>query len=192
MRDSCIFYRSFYEAISELTIEDKGIIYDAIFNYSFNFNEPYLQGIKLTVWRLVKPQLDANIAKYNNGKKAKHKQTTSKRKANSKQSRSKASANVNENDNVNVNENENKNDNDLHTQISHLKLTIGEFKKLLELGYTEYQINKVFDGMRNYSKLNKYKSLFLTAKNWLERDNHKTSKNSQDFKIHVKPEENQW
>lgn len=103
-RDSMIFYRSFYEAVKELSKEQQGEIYNAIFSYGLDFTEPNLSGVSKTVWTLIKPQIDANIRRYNNGKKEKNKRNESKTEAKQKQEVSKTEANVN--DNVNVNEND--------------------------------------------------------------------------------------
>jgi hypothetical protein len=103
MRDSMVFYRSFFEAIKDLNFEQQGIIFNAIFDYGLNFKEPKLEGICKTIWTLIKPQLDANIKKFHNGKQPKEKQTISKTEANNKQNRSKTQANVN----ANVNEKDN-------------------------------------------------------------------------------------
>ena len=74
MRDSMVIYKSFYEAIKDLDNDIKVIIYDAIYEYGLYLNEPkHLEGLAKVVWTLVKPQLDANLKKYNNGQKgAKH------------------------------------------------------------------------------------------------------------------------
>lgn len=105
MRDSTIFYRSFFEAISELEAKDKLILYDAIFQYSLNFIEPKLDGIARTVFTLIKPQIDANIERWKNGNKPKsnllNKRKGSKREAKNKQDGSKHEANANVNVNVN-------------------------------------------------------------------------------------------
>lgn len=114
MRDSCVFYRSFFEAIKVLPKENQAEIYNAIFEHAFNFNEVELEGINLTVMTLIKPQINANIRKYENGKKPKNstskpkdEQTGSKVEAKDEQTESKVVTNVN--DNVNVNENDNDN-----------------------------------------------------------------------------------
>ena len=107
-RDSFIFYRSFYEAISELPKENQADTYDAIMQYALNQEEKELTGISKAIFSLVKPQLDANYKKYENGKQkkskteAKHKQTKSKTETN-------VNENVNDNENVNVNDNDNDN-----------------------------------------------------------------------------------
>ena len=107
-RDSFIFYRSFYEAISELPKENQADTYNAIMQYALNQEEIKLTGISKAIFSLVKPQLDANYKKYENGKQkkskteAKHKQIKSKTKTN-------VNENVNDNENVNVNDNDNEN-----------------------------------------------------------------------------------
>ena len=114
MRESTVFYRSFYEAIKELDAETQSKVYSAIFEYALNFNEVEVKGLAKTVFTLIKPQLDANLKRYENGTKAKVKQSISKQEAKPKQTKSKveANVNVNVNDNVNVNENVNHNQND--------------------------------------------------------------------------------
>ena len=106
-RDSFIFYRSFYEAIKEVPAEAQLQIYKAISIYALEQEEIELSGIAKAIFSLVKPQLDANYKKYENGK-----QTKSKIKAKNKQTESKTGTNVNDNENVNVNVNVNVNDND--------------------------------------------------------------------------------
>lgn len=103
-RDSFIFYRSFYEAISELPKENQADTYDAIMQYALNQKEIELTGISKAIFSLVKPQLDANYKKYENGKQKK-----SKKEAKVKQNENKAETNVNDNENVNVNDNDNDN-----------------------------------------------------------------------------------
>lgn len=117
MRDTMIFYRSFYEAIKHLEKDERVIIYDSIFKYGLDFEETELTGITKTVWTLIKPQLDANIKRFNNGSIPKHKQTKSKIEAKQKQEESKVEANNNNNNNINNNKNENKNVNHWNSNI---------------------------------------------------------------------------
>lgn len=105
-RDSFIFYRSFYESIKELPEENQLKVYKAISNYALNQEEIELDGISKAIFSLIKPQLDANYKKYENGKQKK-----SKTEAKDKQEKSKTGTNVNDNVNVNVNVNENVNAN---------------------------------------------------------------------------------
>lgn len=65
--NSCVFYGSFYEAISVLPAENQAHIYNAIFTFAFENIEVDLDGVELAVFLLIKPQLIANRTKYENG-----------------------------------------------------------------------------------------------------------------------------
>ena len=69
MRDGIIFYKSFYESITELSSESALKIYDAIFKYAFYDEVSELVGIEKAIFALIQPQLDANNKKYENGKR---------------------------------------------------------------------------------------------------------------------------
>ena len=101
-RNSIVFYRSFFEAMKELEPKMKSDVFDAIMEFSFSANEIELAGMAKTVFILIKPQLQANMRRYENGMKPKR-----KREAEPKQDESKQETNVN--DNVNENENDNVN-----------------------------------------------------------------------------------
>ena len=108
MRDSVVFYRSFYDAIKNIPDADQLKVYTAIMEYAMNDVQPEIDGIALAIFLLVKPQIDANNKRYENGKKPKVKQAVSKSEASCKQNTSKSEANVNvkenEKENVNVKE----------------------------------------------------------------------------------------
>ena len=116
-----VFYKSFYEAVKQLqNAEDKCIIYQAICDYSFYDIEPTLEGITAIIWTLIKPQIDANIKKRNDGKKGgapkgnsnakKQPKTTivdleNNHRLNEKQPKEKENAKENDKDKENANEN---------------------------------------------------------------------------------------
>ena len=117
MRDSVVFYRSFYEAVKNLPPEEFKESMQAILDYSFDGKPPDAQGsIAHTVFTLVKPQIDANIQRYENGKKGGRKsnpnqdgikpepnssQTVTETEPNPNQDGTKPEPNVNVNVNVN-------------------------------------------------------------------------------------------
>lgn len=122
-----IFYRSFYECLKELDAEIKAEVYDAIFSYGLDFeNVEFKNIVARSMFTLIKPQLDANIRRFENGKKPKAKEITSKEEANEKQNESKVLTNVNDNDNVN--KNENLNNNVLLVKETKFKKTLDERK----------------------------------------------------------------
>ena len=110
MRDSFIFYRSFFESFDGLSKKDKLLLFDAICNYALNDIEPELNGVPLAMFKLLKPQVDANTRRYENGcKGGRPKKTEAKPKQNQKETKPKRNDNVNVNDNVNDNDNDNDN-----------------------------------------------------------------------------------
>lgn len=118
MRDSFIFYRSFYESVSYLCDAERVLIYDAVMKYGlYQENEDELPPHLASLFTLIKPQLDANQKRYKDGKKgAKHggkggrpKKLKLNKKPNNNPSGVKTET-PNKNVNVNVNENVNKNE----------------------------------------------------------------------------------
>lgn len=69
MRDSFIFYKTFYDCIKELPKKSGYSLYNAVFEYVFNGREPELKGIELGIFSMIKVQIDANNLRYSNGKK---------------------------------------------------------------------------------------------------------------------------
>ena len=69
MRDSMIIYRSFYEAIKELPDENKLNVLMAVLEYGIDGEEPELSGIDSALFLLMRPQIEANQKRYDNGKK---------------------------------------------------------------------------------------------------------------------------
>lgn len=112
MRDTMIIYRSFFEAIRELPKENQSEIWNAVYELGLNGIEIELQGLSKTIFMLVKPQIEANLKRFNNGKTPKKNQDKSKTEAKVKQEIIKVEANNNNNINNNKNKNveERKND----------------------------------------------------------------------------------
>lgn len=69
MRDSFIFYRSYFEAISDLTADEQLTIYNAIFDFSLNAVEPELSGVCNTIFKLLRPTLSKSNTQFENGSK---------------------------------------------------------------------------------------------------------------------------
>lgn len=81
MRKAFTFYASYFESINELPEENKNELYRAIIEYSFLQKEPQLLGVSKAIWKLIKPNIDGNISRYENGTKPKkqREKTTNKR-----------------------------------------------------------------------------------------------------------------
>jgi hypothetical protein len=135
MRETMIFYRSFYESLNKLPATTKAEVYDAIFSYGLDFKEPVFNDeIARALFTLIRPQIDANIKRFNNGNKPKIKQKESKIEANNKQKESKIEANNNNNNNNNKNVN--------------INLSINERKQLFYLSLSKF-LNEYSENMIN-------------------------------------------
>lgn len=69
VRDGFVFYKSFLEAVKDLDDETKLECLVAIIEYGLYGIERELSGIPAIVFKLVKPQIDANNKRFTDGKK---------------------------------------------------------------------------------------------------------------------------
>ena len=67
MRESFIFYRSFFESIQALPKGEKLKTFEAIANYALNEVETELTGTAKIIYSMAKPYLAANTKRYQNG-----------------------------------------------------------------------------------------------------------------------------
>ena len=82
MKHGFVFYRSWLEAIEELPDALMFELLKAIVYYGLNQEEPAeITPLARSYWKLIKPIIEANNKRYENGKKAKRKQNGSKRQA---------------------------------------------------------------------------------------------------------------
>ena len=101
MRDSVVFYRSFYEAVKDLPPEEFKESVQAILDYGLDDKPPDKQGtIAHTVFSLVRPQIDANNRRFKNGckggKEPRRNQTRTKTEPNCNQTVTKPEPNPNQ------------------------------------------------------------------------------------------------
>ena len=122
MKDSFVFYRSFFEALKNVPKKHRTEIYDAVFAYAFESQEPSLSGVPRALWELIKPQLDASERRYENARRgAEHGKKGGRPRKNGDEKKplkgfETETLNVNVNDNVNDNVNVNVNGEEPSTQ----------------------------------------------------------------------------
>lgn len=116
MKDSFVFYKSFYDAIKQIPEEYQLELYNAILQYSLEGIEPSdLSNIANAMFTLIKPNIDSSQSRYEssveNGKKGgapignqnARKQPKNNLETTQKQPKNNLNDNVNDNDNDNVN-----------------------------------------------------------------------------------------
>ena len=194
MNDSFVFYRSFIEAVEVDGIADdvklqllKAIIYYALDDYEPD--ESTSPVVKMA-FKLIKPQIDANVKRRLNGAKGgrkKEKPMVSKSETigyenkNHRLAFSEPNVNVNVNDNVNANGNVNVNVSasaDIHNPL----ITEQEKNSLID-DYGEDVIEDYINRVQHYcTEHNKtYKDYALTIRTWLNRDGVKKRDNHLDI-----------
>ena len=138
-RESFVFYRSFYEGIKELPRDIQGEVLTAIMEYGLNgVTTENQKPITKAMFALIKPQLDANNQRFENGKrggrpKADCNQTETETKPNHNQTETKPEPNVNVNVNVNVNDNDDKDTSAITDEKKYYSSDNGVIKSISEL-----------------------------------------------------------
>jgi len=108
MRDSIILYRSLREATKQLDLETRAKVYDSVMDYAFDGTEPEETGVVQAMFLMMKPIIDANNQRYENGCKGGRpkNQTITKEKPNNNQNETKAEPNKDKDKDVDKDVNE--------------------------------------------------------------------------------------
>ena len=137
-RESFVFYRSFAEQLKKLPAEQYKRIMDNIFDYAFSGVLNEMETIDSIIFGLIKPQLDANNQRYQNGCKGaefgklggRPKKPQENPTETPKKPQENPTETPNDNDNVNVNDNENDNKKKKSTYVLKEKERTDEKQKL--------------------------------------------------------------
>ena len=109
MRESIVIYRSLREATKQLDLETRAKVYDAVMDYAFDGTEPDETGVVLAMFLMIKPIIDLNNQRYENGCKGGRPKNQTETKTKPKNNQKETNPEPNDNDNVNVNVNEKEN-----------------------------------------------------------------------------------
>ena len=176
-RDSFVFYRSFFEAIEKLKKNDKLTVYSHLCKYALGEDVGELDGVPGAIFDLIKPQIDANLRRYENGTKGGRPKTETKPNHNLDVTKTEPNVNVNVNENVNDNENVNVSDSDsetqTHTHSSSNRPTNKQiFEAIMKCGY-----NMTGDSVQRFIDYNNEHGWKLgleeALKRWNEREQNR-------------------
>ena len=139
-RESFVFYRSFYEGIKELPRDIQGEVLTAIMEYGLNgVTTENQKPITKAMFALIKPQLDANNQRFENGRLgAEHgkkggRPKKEKPQENPNQTPKKPQENPNQTPNVNVNDNDDKDTSAITDEKKYYSSDNGVIKSISEL-----------------------------------------------------------
>ena len=161
-----ILYSDIIHTIEKLTDEQAGVLFKHILKYVNDENPECKDLITEIAFEPIKQSLKRDLLKWDD-KKQKRSEAgiagATKRwqtMANDSK-RIKPIANIADNVNVNVK--------DIYKSFAHLSITNDEVKKLL-VNYSSNQISDILNDIENYKGNTKYKSLYLTAVKWLQKN----------------------
>jgi hypothetical protein len=171
MKTGFILHLDSLSVLDELTNEQAGILFKAIRDYNLG-KEPELDFAMRMAFIPFKNQFERDLEKYNNtcernrnngSKGGRPKKPTKTQKTQVVFEKPKKADNKNDNDN---------NKENIYRAFKHLSISVEEFNKLC-IDYTKQQVDDILDQIENYSQNKKFSSLYLTAKNWLNRNQPK-------------------
>jgi hypothetical protein len=163
-----LLYSDIIHTIEKLTDEQAGVLFKHILKYVNDENPKCKDLITEIAFEPIKQSLKRDLLKWDD-KKQKRSEAgiagATKRWQNiandSKRIKPIANIAVSVNDNVSVI--------NIYRRFANLILTNDEFNKLLEK-YSKQQIDSILNDIENYKGNTKYKSLYLTAKKWLQKN----------------------
>lgn len=168
-KKSFLLYTDLIHTVKKLNDQQAGKLFKHVLEYVNDLN-PQTDDILLQVcFEPIRQSLKRDLQKYENIREKKSE--AGKKGANKRWQKiaedstcHKPIAKIAVNDSVSVNVN----DKDIYRSFAHLSISEKEFKKL-EVDYTKQQIDETLEAIENFKNNTKYKSLYLTAKNWLKK-----------------------
>jgi ribosomal protein L44E len=163
-----ILYSDIIHTIEKLTDEQAGVLFKHILKYVNDENPECKDLITEIAFEPIKQSLKRDLLKWGD-KKQKRSEAGIAGATKRWQNIAKDSKRIKPIANIAVNVNDNVSVINIYRRFANLILTNDEFNKLLEK-YSKQQIDSILNDIENYKGNTKYKSLYLTAKKWLQKN----------------------
>ena len=174
------FYRSYYETSLLLQKDDKAEFLEAILHYQFTGEliEPK-SPMALLAFRGQMHSLNKQVTGYKSGKNTypNGNPTKGKHKGEYKDTHKQVQVQVQDEE-----QEQEKEEVQVYRKFKHLSISVDEVEKLKSNGYTKIQIDEVLDKIENYSQNKKYSSLYLTANNWLKKEEQEKAQEKEKYR----------
>ena len=172
------FYRSYYETSLLLQKDDKAEFLEAILNYQFTGEliEPK-SPMALLAFRGQMHSLNKQVTGYKSGKNTYPNGNPTKGTYKAKDKDTHKQVQVQEEE-----QEQEKEEVQVYRKFKHLSISVDEVEKLKSNGYTKIQIDEVLDKIENYSQNKKYSSLYLTANNWLKKEEQEKAQEKEKYR----------
>jgi hypothetical protein len=169
-KNGFILYSDIIHTLEKLTDEKAGMLFKHILRYVNDLN-PTSNDILIDIaFEPIKQQLKRDLDKWQGireKRSAAGKQSSQQKQQMLTSVESDEQASTDSTDNVNVNVNVNVIN--IYRAFDHLSISMDEVLRLEE-NYNRKQIDSVLDAIENFKGNKKYKSLYLTALNWLKKE----------------------
>jgi len=178
-KKSFLLYCDLIHTVHKLSDEQAGKLFKHVLEYVNDLNPKTEDLLTEVCFEPIKQNLKRDLRKYEEIRKKKSeagKKGMAKRwaKDNTYNTCYKPITKITDNVNVNVK--------DIYRSFAHLSMSVEQFNKL-QVDYTKEQIDSCLDSIENFKNNKKYKSLYLTAKNWLKKEpKHEEDKLTQKAK----------
>ena len=162
-KKSFLLYCDLLHTVKKLNDEQAGKLFKHVLEYVNDLNPETEDIITDLCFEPIKQNLKRDLQKYEQIREKKReagKKGATKRWQNIAPAKSAKKKMAKIAVNVNVN--------DIYKSFAHLSISVVEYKKLCD-EYGEVNTNDILESIENFKNNTKYKSLYLTAKNWLKK-----------------------